>query len=66
MSAGRDRLIESHFSLENVKEFLKANDLSRVRGIWLMHMSLVNCDFKRAKREIQELTGIPTYIAMPA
>ena len=59
----RDRLIESHFSLENVKKFLEANDLRTVRGIWLIHMSETNCDPVRAKREIQELTGIPTYIA---
>lgn len=59
----RDRLIESHFSLENVKKFLEANDLSQVKGIWLLHMSDQNCDAGRAKREIQELTGIPTYIA---
>ena len=63
MPALRDRLIESHFSLENVKSFLQANDLSQVRGIWLLHMSDQNCDAGRAKREIQELTGIPTYIA---
>lgn len=59
----RDRLIESHFSLANVKAFLQANDLSQVKGIWLLHMSDQNCDAGRAKREIQELTGIPTYIA---
>lgn len=63
MPALRDRLIESHFSLENVKKFLEANDLSQVKGIWLLHMSDQNCDAGRAKREIQELTGIPTYIA---
>lgn len=59
----RDRLVESHFGLHNLKEFFGANDLSRVKGIWLLHMSDVNCDAARAKREIQELTGLPVYVA---
>ena len=59
----RDRLIESHFGLDGVKEMLAANDLSRVEGIWLLHMSSVNCDPIRAKREIQAQTGVPVYIA---
>jgi len=37
--------------------------LSQVKGIWLLHMSETNCDPVRAKREIQELTGKPVYLA---
>lgn len=59
----KKRLVKSHFSLENVKEFLKANDLSRVQEIHLMHLSDSNSDEERFKREIQELTGKPVYIA---
>ena len=59
----RDRLVESHFGLHNLKEFFRANDLSRVKGIWLIHMSETNCDPARAKREVQEITGKPVYIA---
>jgi len=59
----RNRLIKSHFSLEHVKGFLKANDLSGVREIWLLHLSDGNSDAARFKREIQELTGIPVRIA---
>jgi len=62
-SALKSRILKSHFSLENVKEFLKANDLSRVREIWLLHLSDGNSDEKRFKREVMELTGKPTYIA---
>ncbi|APC46464.1 metallohydrolase [Aeribacillus phage AP45] len=53
----RKRLLRSHFSLENVKDFLKANDLSRVQEIWLLHLSDNNSDEEFFKREIQELTG---------
>ena len=59
----KNRLLTSHFSLENVKEFLKANDLSQVREIWLLHLSDGNSDAERFKREVMQLTGKPTYIA---
>lgn len=53
----KNRILKSHFSLANVKEFLRANDLSRVEEIWLIHLSDDNSDAARFKREIQELTG---------
>ena len=59
----KNRILKSHFSLANVKEFLMANDLSRVREIWLLHLSDDNSDAERFKREIQELTGRMVYIA---
>ena len=59
----KKRLLTSHFSLDNVKEFLKANDLSQVREIWLLHLSDGNSDAERFKREVQTLTGRPVYIA---
>jgi len=59
----RHRLIRSHMSLETVKGFLKANDLSQVREVWLTHLSGDNSDAERFKREVQALTGIATYIA---
>ena len=59
----RDRLIKSHFSLENVKEFLKANDLSKVRNLMLIHLSSSNSNAKTFKSDIERLTGKPVYIA---
>ncbi|MCY7895135.1 MBL fold metallo-hydrolase [Bacillus vallismortis] len=56
------RLLQSHFSLENVKEFLKANDLSRVQEIWLLHLSESNSDKKLFKEDIMKLTGKVVYI----
>lgn len=57
------RLLKSHFSLDNVKEFLKANDLSKARKIILLHLSDGNSDAERMKSEVEELTGIETVIA---
>jgi phosphoribosyl 1,2-cyclic phosphodiesterase len=59
----KNRLIKSHFSLENVKEFLKANDLSKVQDIHLLHLSDTNSNEEQFKREIQELTGKVVYTA---
>jgi phosphoribosyl 1,2-cyclic phosphodiesterase len=59
----KNRLLRSHFSLDNVKKCLQANDLSRVQQIWLLHLSNNNSDAELFKREIQELTGKEVYIA---
>ncbi|MDD7793670.1 MBL fold metallo-hydrolase [Clostridium sp. 'White wine YQ'] len=59
----RDRLIKSHFSLENVKEFLKANDLSVVNNVVLIHLSDSNSNAREFKSQIERLTGKPVYIA---
>lgn len=56
------RLLKSHFSLENVKEFLKANDLIKVQEIWLLHLSDNNSDEELFKREVQALTGKMVYV----
>jgi len=59
----KNRLLRSHMSLETCKDFLRLTDLSRVREIHLIHMSEGNSDALRFKKEIQALTGKPTYIA---
>ncbi len=51
------RVIKSHMSLETLVGFLKANDLSQVKEIWLLHMSDNNSDAAMFKRRIQETTG---------
>jgi len=62
-AAQKKRLLKTHMSLQTCKDFLKANDLSKVKEIWLLHLSDRNSDAELFKREIQELTGKPTYIA---
>lgn len=59
----RNRLLKSHFSLANVKEFLRVNDLSKVSEVVLIHLSDGNSDSETFKTEIEKLTGKPTYIA---
>lgn len=59
----KNRLLESHFSLEHVREFLSANDLSKVKTIVLLHLSDNNGDSGRMIREITELTGKVVVVA---
>lgn len=53
----RNRILKSHFSLANCKDMLKANDLSRVNNIVLIHLSDSNSDEKQFVKEVYELTG---------
>ncbi len=57
----RNRIIKSHFEIENVKAFLGACDLSRCREIHLIHISSNNGDPAGFVDGIQAMTGIPTY-----
>ena len=56
------RLVKSHMSLEHFLDMLKANDLSKVRQIYLLHLSNNNSDEKRFKEAVQKLTGAEVYV----
>jgi len=60
--AQKSRLLATHFSLDNVKDFIKANDTDSIREIHLMHLSNDNSDADRFEREIKKLVGCPVYI----
>lgn len=53
----RNRILRSHFSLENCKDMLSANDLSAVNNIVLIHLSDGNSNEKQFVDEVTELTG---------
>ena len=59
----KDRLLQSHMSLENAVEFFKSNDMSRVKEVIVLHMSQGNADEELIKRTIQELIGRQIRIA---
>jgi phosphoribosyl 1,2-cyclic phosphodiesterase len=59
----KNRIIKSHFSLETCKQFLLANDLSKLRQVHLIHLSGDNSDTERFKREIAAICGVPVYVA---
>lgn len=53
----RNRILQSHFSLENCKDMLSANDLSKVNNIVLIHLSDTNSNEVQFVKEVSELTG---------
>jgi phosphoribosyl 1,2-cyclic phosphodiesterase len=58
----KKRLLNSHFSLCMVIDFFKANDLSKLKEVHLIHISETNGDKMKFKQEIQKLTGVPVYV----
>ena len=49
------RVMKSHLSLENLIDFLKANDLSKVQEIYLLHLSDSNSDINLIEEEIKKI-----------
>lgn len=60
-----NRIIKSHMNLETCKDLLRANDLSAVHNIVLIHLSDANSDAALFKKEVHELTGKSVHIALP-
>lgn len=57
------RLMTSHMSIQTCKELLRANDLTGVQNIILIHLSDSNSNATDFKQQVQALTGLPTTIA---
>lgn len=57
----KSRIRSSHFEIENVKKFFKLQDLSRVKAIYLLHLSNENANREEFIKEIQGVTGKPVY-----
>lgn len=62
-SVMKDRLMTTHLSLENAIGMLKANDLTNVNEIILIHLSNNNSDVGEFRRRVMSATGKPVYIA---
>ncbi|MHB8928914.1 MAG: MBL fold metallo-hydrolase, partial [Bacillota bacterium] len=59
----KNRVIKNHMSIERALDMLRANDLGQVREIHLLHLSDGNSDAEAFRRQVQELTGKPVYVA---
>lgn len=57
------RVLRYHMSLERVIRMLLANDLSRVREIWLLHLSDQHGDEAGFRSAVARATGKPVYVA---
>lgn len=63
-AALKERTLNSHMSLEHLREMLAANDLTHVAQIVLIHLSARNADKSAFCREIIAATGKPTIAAV--
>lgn len=58
----RDRIIESHMSLETLLELLQANEFRELKQVYLLHLSSDNSDEELFKTEVQKATGVEVYV----
>jgi len=58
----RARLLYSHFEASNALQWLKKIDKSRLKRIYVAHISNHNCNAEEVKKAIIAETGIPTTI----
>ena len=56
------RLVKSHMSIYRLEEMLEANDLSKLRQIYLLHLSENNSRPEEFKQRIAALTGAEVYL----
>lgn len=61
----RDRICKSHLSLNNCLDVLRANDLTSVNNILLIHLSSANSDAVRFQSEVYNLTLKNVNVAEP-
>jgi len=61
----RDRVLQSHMSLDTCKRTLTTYDLGAVNNIVLIHLSDGNSHEARFKQEVQEQTGKVVHVATP-
>lgn len=59
----RERILNSHMSLQNLLGMLDANDTSKVAKIVLIHLSDSNSNEAKFVEKVQAATGIPTFAA---
>lgn len=58
----KKRLVQSHMSIDNFVNMLKANDLSQVKQIYLLHLSDANSDEEAFKTAVQQTAGCEVYV----
>lgn len=58
----RERIKKNHMSLDTAINLLERSDLSRLKKIYVMHLSDHNSDAELIKKSLQELTGVPIEI----
>ena len=58
-----ERVAGTHMSIETLLDLLRSNDMSKVRQIYLLHLSDNNSDAEAFKRQVKQETGAEVYVA---
>ena len=58
-----ERVAGTHMSIDTLIDLLRANDMTKVRQIYLLHLSDNNSDAEVFKKMVQQETGAEVYIA---
>lgn len=58
-----ERVAGTHMSIDTLIDLLRANDMTKVRQIYLLHLSDNNSDAEAFKKMVQQETGVEVYIA---
>lgn len=58
-----DRILTSHFEMQNALKFIMANKSPDLQQIVLIHVSKTNGDPLRFKQVTEQLTGVPVDVA---
>lgn len=61
--AMKDRLTRSHMEIDDTLAWLRLQNLTKTKRIYLLHLSHGSSNAAEFKRRVQEQTGIPTTIA---
>lgn len=58
-----ERVAGTHMSIDTLLSLLRANDMTKVRQIYLLHLSDNNSDAEAFKKMVQQETGAEVYVA---
>lgn len=56
------RTLKNHMSIETALRFFRANDMSQVQAIYLIHLSDSNSNAEQFKKAVERVSGRPVYI----
>ena len=61
-TAVRNRVMRSHHELNTALEWLKKVDKTKLRHIYIMHLSNGSANAEQVKKEVMKTTGVPTTV----